>query len=52
MTKRPNILLITSDQHRPDCFGFAERNIKTPNLDRLAQEGTRFDCAITPNVLC
>ena len=52
VTRRPNILLITSDQHRPDCFGFAERNIKTPNLDRLAQDGTRFDCAITPNVLC
>ncbi|MFT5112658.1 MAG: arylsulfatase A-like enzyme [Parasphingorhabdus sp.] len=50
--KRPNILLITSDQHRPDCFGFAGRNIKTPHLDQLATQGTRFDCAITPNVVC
>ena len=52
MTRRPNILFITSDQHRPDCFGFAGRGIRTPNLDRLAGEGTRFNCAITPNVLC
>jgi arylsulfatase A-like enzyme len=50
--KRPNILLITSDQHRPDCFGFAGRKIRTPYLDQLAADGTRFDCAITPNVLC
>lgn len=51
--KRPNILFITSDQHRPDCYGFTgERAIKTPHLDALAAGGTRFDCAITANVLC
>ena len=50
---QPNILFITSDQHRPDCYGFTgERNIKTPHLDALAAGGTRFDCAITANVLC
>jgi arylsulfatase A-like enzyme len=50
---RPNILLITSDQHRPDCFGFEKtRNIKTPILDRLAAAGTYFSAAITPNVVC
>ena len=52
MNRRPNILLITSDQHRPDCFGFAGRSVRTPNLDRLARDGTRFNTAITPNVLC
>lgn len=50
--KRPNILLITSDQHRHDCYGFAGRRIRTPFLDGLAAGGTRFDAAITPNVLC
>lgn len=50
---QPNILLITSDQHRPDCFGYTGlRQIKTPHLDALAAQGTRLDCAITPNVLC
>lgn len=52
LLKRPNLLLITSDQHRPDCFGFAGRQIRTPHLDALAASGTRFDCAITPNVVC
>ena len=49
---RPNILLITSDQHRADCYGFEGRNIKTPYLDRMAAEGTRFSNCITPNVVC
>ena len=49
---KPNILLITSDQHRADCFGFEGRNIKTPNLDALAHSGTRFSNCITPNVVC
>ena len=49
---RPNILIITSDQHRYDCFGFMGRQIRTPHLDRLAAGGARFDAAITPNVVC
>ena len=48
----PNILLITSDQQRADCFGFEGRNIKTPHLDLLARQGTRFSACITPNVVC
>ncbi|MFK7964937.1 MAG: sulfatase [Burkholderiaceae bacterium] len=50
--RRPNILLITSDQQRADCFGFEGRKIKTPHLDALAQDGTRFSRCITPNVVC
>jgi len=49
---RPNILLISSDQHRADCMGFQGRNIKTPHLDQLAAEGTVFDACITPSVVC
>jgi len=50
---RPNILFITTDQHRPDCYGFTgKRNIRTPFLDRLAVRSTRFNAAITPNVVC
>ena len=52
MTKKPNILLITSDQHRGDCFGFEWRNIKTPHIDQMAREGTRFSNCITPNAVC
>ena len=49
---RPNILLITSDQHRGDCYGFEGRRVKTPHLDRMSAEGTRFAACITPNVVC
>jgi len=54
MTKpsRPNILLITSDQHHHTCLGSVNPKIKTPALDRLAAEGTRFDRAYTPNPVC
>lgn len=49
---RPNILLITSDQQRGDCFGFEGRRVRTPHLDRLAAEGTRFSAAICPSLVC
>jgi arylsulfatase A-like enzyme len=52
MASRPNILLITSDQQRADCYGFENPAIKTPHIDRLAREGTRFAACITPNLVC
>src|SRR5215510_13334479 len=52
MTSRPNILLITSDQQRADCFGFENRHIKTPHIDALATKGTRFAACVTPNLVC
>ena len=48
--RRPgNVLLITIDTLRPDhlgCYGYAQ--IKTPNIDRLAAEGIRFEKALAP----
>ncbi len=52
MPKKPNILFITSDQQRADCYGFAGRPVHTPHLDRLAAEGAHFDRCITPNLVC
>ncbi|MCU0946070.1 MAG: sulfatase-like hydrolase/transferase [Rubritepida sp.] len=52
MKRRPNILLITSDQHRGDCFGFEGRRVLTPHLDQMAADGTRFAAAICPSVVC
>lgn len=49
---RPNILLISSDQQRADCFGFMGRKVKTPHLDQLAAEGSHFTNCITPCVVC
>lgn len=50
--KQPNILLISGDQHRADCLGIEGRRVKTPHLDQLAGEGTRFANCITPTVVC
>jgi len=52
MPSRPNILLITSDQQRADCYGFENPALRTPHLDRLARDGTRFSACITPNLVC
>lgn len=49
---RPNILLISADQHRADCLGFMGRKVKTPHLDQLAADGTHFTACITPSVVC
>ena len=49
---RPNIVFITADQHRADCFGIEGRKVKTPHLDQLARTGTRFSSCITPCVVC
>lgn len=41
--KRPNILFLMDDQHRGDTLGIAgHKVIHTPNMDRLAREGSHF----------
>ena len=50
---RPNILMLMADQHRVDCVGaYGNKVIRTPNLDRIANEGLRFDCAYTSTPSC
>ena len=49
---RPNIVLISADQQRADCFGYRGRRVQTPNLDRMAGDGIVFTNAITPCVVC
>ncbi len=50
--KRPNILLITSDQHHFSALGAVNPKIKTPALDRLCKEGVRFERAYCSNPTC
>jgi arylsulfatase len=46
----PNILWITTDQQRWDTLGaYGNGWVTTPNLDRLAAEGTTFDHAFCQN---
>ena len=50
---RPNILLITTDQQHHRLAGYAgDRYLRTPALDRLAREGTRFDLTYAANPVC
>ena len=51
-SERINILLITSDQHHWHAMGYNNPEIKTPNLDRLAAQGTIFTRAYCPNPTC
>lgn len=51
--KRPNILLITCDQLRQDfVHTYGCDFMSTPNIDRLAAEGCRFENAYSPNPVC
>lgn len=54
MTDRPNILLITDDQHRWDYFGAtgAVPTLCTPALDGLRTEGTTLDNAWSNCPVC
>lgn len=50
----PNILFFFPDQHRPDWLAFASPDLplSTPNIDRLAAEGTNFTRAYCTSPLC
>lgn len=47
-----NILLITSDQQHWFTLGVQNPEIHTPNLDRLARQGTLYTRAYCPNPTC
>lgn len=50
---KPNLLFLYADQHRADVMGCAGNDVVlTPNLDRLAAEGVRFDQAWTESPIC
>ncbi|MFO0953097.1 MAG: sulfatase-like hydrolase/transferase [Isosphaeraceae bacterium] len=53
--KQPNIVFIFSDDHAYQAisaYNDARKLIDTPNLDRLAREGVRFDRCVVPNSIC
>ena len=50
---RPNILFITTDQQRADhlaCYG--NRILKTPNIDKIAENGICFDRFYVASPVC
>jgi choline-sulfatase len=51
--KRPNILFLMSDEHRPDVVGYeGDPVVRTPVLDELARTGVVFSNAYAPSPIC
>lgn len=53
--KPPNILFIFSDDltnQALSCYGEKRQLLNTPNMDRIAREGMRFDRCLVPNSIC
>ncbi len=51
--KPQNLLIIMSDQHSRGLMGcYGHPVVRTPNLDRLAAQGTRFNSCWTPSPVC
>jgi N-acetylglucosamine-6-sulfatase len=51
--QRPNILFLLTDDQRWDALGVAGHpSLKTPHMDRLAQEGVHFRNAFCTTSLC
>jgi arylsulfatase A-like enzyme len=47
--KKPNVLILFSDQHNKKVFGFeGHPDVITPNLDKFASESVIYDRAYTP----
>jgi arylsulfatase A-like enzyme len=53
MTQQPNVVVFLTDQQRFDTLGVHGNPLGlTPNIDRMAQHGTHFENAFTPNPVC
>lgn len=51
--RRPNVLILMSDQHKRSCMGVAGDPVaSTPHLDRLAQQSLRFTSAYCNYPVC
>ena len=53
MTKQPNFLFLITDQQRADWLGCAGHPVlKTPNIDAIAGQGTRFERFYAASPVC
>ena len=50
--KPPNIVLFVTDDQGQDAGCYGNPVLRTPNLDRLAAEGTRFPLAFATTASC
>src|SRR4051812_2460615 len=51
--QRPNLILYMADELRAESIGcYGHPLVKTPNIDRLASEGARFEQCHVQNTVC
>jgi arylsulfatase A-like enzyme len=53
--RKPNIVFIFSDDHAYQAisaYNDPRKLLETPNIDRIAREGMRFDRCVVPNSIC
>lgn len=51
--RKPNLLFVFDDQHSHDVLGcYGDAQVISPNLDRLAKQGARFNYCISSDPVC
>ena len=51
--RKPNLLFVFADQLRAGSVGYAREDaVKTPNIDRFAEEGCVYANAVSPLPVC
>lgn len=51
--EKPNVLLVIGDDMNwRDCEPYGSKQVKTPNMQKLADEGMRFDRMFTSTAMC
>lgn len=50
--ERPNLLVIVTDDQRNDMLGLLHPLLQTPNMDRMAGNGVRFENAFVTTPIC
>ena len=53
MTSQPDIIFVMSDEHAPQFSSvYGHPIVQTPNMERLAESGMRFDAAYCASPIC
>ena len=52
IVKKPNILLLMTDQQRWDAMSCSGDGVRTPHMDRIAAEGVRFTNCVANSPVC